>query len=80
VEVAGGKQSASIPSVKPTGVLPLYRALYVVVSRHDAVGVKGTVAGPRFGVVDMLFVVVGCRSVGRVGGLGRENDEGEAPT
>ena len=73
-EVGGGKQSGSVPSVKPIGVLPLYRALYVVVSRHDLGGVKGSVAGARFGVNDML--VVRCRSVERVVGLGRENDRG----
>jgi hypothetical protein len=44
-DVGGGKQSRSVPSVKPVGE-PEISVVYVVVLTHDAGGVKSRVAGP----------------------------------
>jgi hypothetical protein len=54
-EVGGGKQSSSVPSVKPAG-RPEYKAMYAVVLTHDLGGVKGSGAGPWFGVVTIFAV------------------------
>ena len=52
--VAGGKQSRSVPSVKPPG-MPEYSSVNVVRPRHDAGGVNSVVAGPWFVVVTDMF-------------------------
>jgi hypothetical protein len=72
-EVGGGKQSRSVPRVKPAG-MPEYEVVYVVVLKQDLGGVKGSVAGPWFGVVTILATRghnVGGRETRRRLGLGK---------